>query len=80
VRKLRDKLQDASEVEDLGWFSQRTQVHQWFSTSVRASTPQVAGGKGSDRSSSGETTGPTMPYSGDNVSFLSSLVGMVFEI
>jgi hypothetical protein len=27
-----------------------------------------AEGKGSDRSSSGEVTGPSMPYNGDNVS------------
>ena len=32
-------------------------------------------GKGSDRASSGEIPGPTMPYGGDNVSFVSPLLG-----
>ena len=63
VRKLRDKLvgrvgarRDAGFLENVGASS--------------VATPQ-AEGKGSDRCSSGEVTGPTMPYNGDNVSFLS---------
>jgi hypothetical protein len=57
-----------------------------FPENVGASTTAsfgMDGGKGSDRASSGEITGPRMPYDSDNVSFCFSLVGMevwVFEI
>lgn len=45
-----------------------------FPENVGASTTASVAmleGKGSDRASLGETTGPTMPYGGDNVSFIS---------
>ena len=58
-----------------------------FPENVGASTTASVGtveGKGSDRTSSGETTGPRMPYNGDNVSFLFPRLGWkcvgVFEI
>ena len=42
---------------------------------VGASTSASVGGKGSDRVLSGEITGPTMPYGGDNVSFVFPRLG-----
>ena len=49
-----------------------------FPENVGASTTASVAtveGKGSDRTSSGETTGPRMPYNGDNVSFLFPRLG-----
>ena len=49
-----------------------------FPESAGASTKTGVGmgeGKGSDRASSGETTGPGMPYNGENVSFLFPRLG-----
>lgn len=69
VRKLRDKLGG--------------RVGAGFPNSAGASTGTSVAmlqGKGTDRSSSGEATGPSMPYSGDNVSFPSRLVGCKVEI
>jgi len=62
VRKLRDKL--AGRVGARG--GTRFPENAGASTTTRVA--MSVEGKGSDRSSSGEVAGPSMPYNGDNVS------------
>jgi len=71
VRKLKDKL--AGRVGARGG-TRFPENSGGASTTTSAATLQDAG-KGSDRWSSGEVTGPSMPYNGDSVSFLSPCEG-----
>ena len=70
VRKLRDKL--AGRVGARG--GTRSPENAGASRTTSVAMPQDEG-KGSDRWSSGEVVGPSMPYNGGNVSSFSPLVG-----
>ena len=90
VRKLRDKLggrvgtgRDAGRRPRIGAREVSRGGHATFGFPEKvgaSATTSVATveGKGSNLASSGETTGPRMPYSGDNVSFLFSRLGWKF--
>lgn len=95
VRKLRDKLAGRGTGRRRPGIGAAPKVSRGghamlhpcgFPENVGASTTATVAmheGKGSDRASWGETTGPTMPYSGDNVSLFFSSAGMqtrLFEI
>lgn len=92
VRKLRDKLAGRVVVAagrksvaiggatDISRGGHALSDARGFPGNAGASTtPSVAmvEGKGSDRASVDETTGPSMPYGGDNVSFVFFSVGVI---
>ena len=79
VRKLRDKLagrvgagRRRPVMGDATHVSRGGHACGFPGNAGASTTPSVATvqGKGSDRTSFDETTGPSMPYSGDNVSFV----------